>query len=196
MRKDSKDKNRGGIIVPLGKKEVVSEGKFLRFVTHEYIDRYGTQKRWEAVERIQSGNIVLLFPVTTDRQVILVKQFRFPIGMEVIELPAGVVDRTGESVEETAMRELREETGYAAGSVTLLLQGMFDSGTIGDRANVFYAADCVRIGEPQPEASEQIEVLTVPLDRIIDFVTNPLGHIPIDIKIPAIYAILKERGLI
>jgi len=183
-------------VIPTGKKEIMTEGKFLRFVAHEYIDRYGTQKRWEAVERIQNGNIVLLFPVTVHRELILVKQYRFPIGMEVIELPAGILDREGESMEDAAARELREETGHRAESMTLLLQGMFDSGTIGDRANVYYAANCVRIGDPQPEASEQIEVITVPVDKIIDFVTNPPGHLPIDIKIPAIYAILKERKMI
>jgi|SRR3989344_5901768 len=181
---------------PIGKKEVLSQGRFLRFVAHEYFDRFGMRKQWESVERICSTNIVMLFAVTKAKEVILVKQYRFPIGKEAIELPAGVLDRQGESIVDAAHRELREETGYAAGTMTQLLTGIFDSGVVGDLANVMYAADCVKVGAPQPEASEQIEVITVPLAGLINLVTNPPGGVPVDIKIPAVYAILKERKMI
>lgn len=183
-------------VKPTGKKEIISRGRFLHFVAHEYFDRFGALKRWESVERAGNSNIVMLFPVTKEKEVVLVKQYRFPVEREVIELPAGILDRPGESLIDTAQRELREETGYRAGALQHFLTGVFDSGVVGDIANVFFAADCVKVGEPQPEASEQIEVITVPLSLIIDFVTNPPDGIPVDIKIPAIYAILKEKKIL
>lgn len=183
-------------VQPTGKKDIIAQGRFLRFVAHEYFDRFGALKRWESVERAGDANIVMLFPMTKEKKVILIKQYRFPVGREVIEMPAGILDRPGESLIDAARRELMEETGYRAGKLHHFLTGVFDSGVVGDLANVFFASDCVKESEPQPEASEQIEVLTIPLAGLVNFVTNPPGGVPVDIKIPAIYAILKERKLV
>src|SRR3972149_7375459 len=103
---------------PIGKKEVLSQGRFLRFVAHEYFDRFGMRKQWESVERICSTNIVMLFAVTKAKEVILVKQYRFPIGKEAIELPAGGLDRQGGGGVGGAPREFGGETRYAGGPRT------------------------------------------------------------------------------
>jgi len=87
------------------------EGKYLRMVTE------GT---WEFVERVGGMTAVVLL-AEHDGKVILVEQFRTPLGRRCIELPAGLVgDEGNHSVEETAMKELEEETGFTATGVERL----------------------------------------------------------------------------
>ena len=91
-------------------KKILFEGKFRRFITHQ---------DWEYVERIRSHEVVVMIPVTDDRKVIFVEQFRIPAQTQMIEFPAGLMrdldTNQNESREESARRELIEETGYDAG---------------------------------------------------------------------------------
>ena len=79
----------------------------------------GKQRTWESAERstrpkdspIDGVGIVAILQKPSGPELLLQKQFRPPIDKVVIEVPAGLVDE-GESPEESAIRELREETGY------------------------------------------------------------------------------------
>src|SRR5689334_13508981 len=88
---------------------VLAEGRFVRLVK---------QGHWEWAERTNASAAVVLVPVTRDREIVMVEQFRIPLGRRVIELPAGLVgDEAGnekESLVEAARRELLEETGFEA----------------------------------------------------------------------------------
>src|SRR5436190_21784999 len=89
--------------------EVLYEGKFRR-----YVRRGG----WEYVARRNVTGIVGIIAVTDDGKLVLVEQFRPPVGKNVIEIPAGLAgDVAGsehEALAEAARRELLEETGYEA----------------------------------------------------------------------------------
>ncbi len=63
---------------------------------------------------------VAVVPVLDDGSIVLVRQFRTPLGRELLELPAGVRDKDDESAAEAAARELAEETGYVAEEMTEL----------------------------------------------------------------------------
>ena len=84
-----------------------------------YTDPLGKQRTWESAERstrpknspIDGVGIVAILQKPSGPELLLQKQFRPPINKVVIEVPAGLVDE-GESAEESAVRELREETGY------------------------------------------------------------------------------------
>lgn len=84
-----------------------------------YTDPLGKQRTWESAERstrpkdspIDGVGIVAILQKQSGPELLLQKQFRPPINKVVIEVPAGLVDE-GESPEESAIRELREETGY------------------------------------------------------------------------------------
>lgn len=60
-----------------------------------------------------------MVPFLSDREILLVRQYRYALGRETLEIPAGKLDPS-EKPEECAGRELLEETGYEAGSLTLL----------------------------------------------------------------------------
>jgi len=64
-------------------------------------------------EYIEHPGAVAIVPVLASGELLMERQYRYPIGRELIELPAGKIN-PGEPTLETAKRELREETGYAA----------------------------------------------------------------------------------
>src|SRR5512146_989245 len=103
-------------------KKTVWKGNFMSAVEITYRDARGVIRTWEALERVGIGGIVVMVGVTGDGNVILEKQFRPPMGRDVIELPAGLVE-PGENMEEAAKRELIEETGWAAGKLQFLAEG-------------------------------------------------------------------------
>src|SRR5882757_7109750 len=80
---------------------------------------------WEFVERKKGKSAVAILAVTDDDRILFVEQFRRPVNVRVIEFPAGLVgDEDGsDDPDETARRELLEETGYVCASVERLTSG-------------------------------------------------------------------------
>lgn len=152
-------------------KQPLWEGIFLRAVKLRYAadsdaagasEDAGVVREWEAVERINCSGIVAIVPFKNSGTVIMIRQFRPPINGYVVELPAGLCD-IGESFEEAAARELIEETGYSAGSLTYLMKGPMSSGSSSEILNVYVATDLAFIGIGRRDETEKIEVLEVPL---------------------------------
>src|SRR5699024_4508962 len=88
------------------------------FVTTGYDEVEHPDGSRQQYEWIDLADIVVIVGVT-DTDVIFIEQYRPTIGQRVLECPAGAIEH-GESPEDAAVRELREETGYRAGSVTHL----------------------------------------------------------------------------
>jgi 8-oxo-dGTP pyrophosphatase MutT (NUDIX family) len=148
-------------------KTVLWEGKFLRTVRiHYYIAAGGMNRHWEAAERVGCDAIVGIVPLTDDGAVILIRQFRPPVNRYVIELPAGLCD-PGETLEEAARRELTEETGYSAGTLTPLTEGPLSSGLSSEILSVFSATGIAYVGVGKRDETEEIEVMKVPLDGLL-----------------------------
>lgn len=186
---------RGGFLKIISEKTVY-DGKFISVSEIDFVGRGGQSGAWEIVRRKTFGKIVSVFALTKNREVILEKIFRIPMGTYVFELPAGLMNKPDEKQEEAIKRELREETGYVAESVELMLEGPFNAGLLNDEIMIFFANDVEKVGEPQLEHAEDIEVVLVPLDDLIDFALNPPGGCGIDVKILSIVPILQKRGLI
>ncbi|KAJ5182845.1 hypothetical protein N7492_000461 [Penicillium capsulatum] len=96
-----------------------AEARWARLVKTTYSDPLGVQRTWESAERttrpancaIDGVGIVSILNKPEGPELLLQKQYRPPIDMVVIEVPAGLID-AGESPEVCAVRELKEETGY------------------------------------------------------------------------------------
>ena len=119
--------------------------------------------RGERLEReycVSPGSVVLV-PVLPDDQVVMVRQFRHAIEEELLELPAGTSE-PGESDEETARRELREETGFDAGRLRRLLR-FHPAPGITNETMTLLLAERLSPGPPQPEVDEEMRVEIVPL---------------------------------
>jgi ADP-ribose pyrophosphatase len=142
----------------MSEREILAEGKYARLVK---------RGRWEWVERTNCSSAVVIMPVTRERQVVFIEQYRHPLGAKVIELPAGLVgDDPGTDGEEwlaAAKRELCEETGYASEHWTYLLDGPSSPGLTNEGYAMYLAADAYRVGDGGGDESEEIAVRLVPL---------------------------------
>lgn len=156
--------------------ETVWEGKYIKVLQD------GT---WEYVSRARGIQAAVILAID-DGHVVLVEQYRVPLGRRCLELPAGLVgdEQAGESVEASAARELEEETGYRAGMITPL--GFFHSspGMVSEGFTLVRATDLERVGPGGGDAGEDITVLRVPVDGLADFVAAKRAEgVAIDVKL-------------
>ncbi len=125
---------------------------------------------WDFVVRPQSENCVGILAITPEDEIILVEQFRIPIQKHVIEIPAGIVgdepEFVGESLAETAARELLEETGYRAGRIAKLIATPTSAGLTSEFIHLFHATELVREHAGGGTEVEDITVHLIPLTKL------------------------------
>jgi 8-oxo-dGTP pyrophosphatase MutT (NUDIX family) len=149
-------------------KKILWKGKFMSAVEITYRDAHGAVRTWEALERVGIGGIVVMVGVTPVGKVILEKQFRPPLGRDVIELPAGLVE-PGESFEVAAKRELIEETGWAASKLEFLAEGPISTGASTEMLRAYLCTELQHIGKNGGDDNEIIEVIETPLHDVQEF---------------------------
>ena len=109
-----------------------------------------------------------------DGHVLLVEQYRVPIGARCLELPAGLVgdEEEGEEAAAAAIRELEEETGYRAERMVDLGRFYASPGMSSEGFTLLRAEGLTRAGEGGGVAGEDIEVHRVALDEVPAFVAG------------------------
>jgi ADP-ribose pyrophosphatase len=140
---------------------VLGKGKFLRLV------RDG---KWEIAERINARGVVAVIAVTDDREYVLTEQFRPAVGKLVIDVPAGlsgdVKGQENEALAVSAVRELTEETGFAAKTLKHLADCPSSPGLTSEVVSYFLADQITRTEEGGGVEGEQIQVQTPKLRTI------------------------------
>src|SRR5690606_20235435 len=108
--------------------------------------------------------------------VVLVEQFRVPLGKPCIELPAGLIGDDdsceGEDAVQAAARELEEETGYRAGRMEVLGEFYSSPGMVSESFTLLRAHDLRKVGDGGGVDSEDITVHRVPLSGIGDAIVG------------------------
>ena len=129
--------------------------------------------RWEYVSRSRGIRAAVILAIV-DGDVLLVEQFRMPMGRQSLELPAGLIgdDDGGEDEDElvAAGRELEEETGYRAGRLEALGEFFSSPGMLSESFTLVRATDLVRTGPGGGTDGENIIVHRVPLSDLDAFV--------------------------
>ena len=133
------------------------------------------QGNWEYVSRsrgIHAAVILAIDEAADGRHVILVEQYRVPLKVRCIELPAGLVgdDTAGEASEIAAQRELEEETGYRADHWRTVGEFYSSPGMVSESFTLLVASGLTKVGDGGGVDGEDIVVHRVPLDGIAGFV--------------------------
>ena len=168
--------------------KTLMETKWLRFSSITYIDPTGEERTWDAATRTTKdpnavADAVCVFAKLKsskrETQTLLVRQFRPPMERETIELPAGLIDK-GETAEQAALRELKEETGYTGYNAKATPCSMALSPGLSNETVVLVTV-AVNLGEYEEderggedkvvpeqelEGSEFITVIKVPLNKM------------------------------
>jgi len=127
--------------------------------------------KWEYVSRTGSTNAVVIL-AETERKVILIDQYRVPVGSRCLELPAGLVgdEDKDATVEGTAVKELEEETGYTAGRIEQLGEFQSSPGMVAESFTLVRAHDVRKVGNGGGNADEEINVHLVAREDVPAFV--------------------------
>jgi ADP-ribose pyrophosphatase len=141
--------------------------------------------KWEFVSRTGGVHAAVIVAID-DGHVLLVEQYRVPIGARCLELPAGLVgdEEEGEEAEAAALRELEEETGYRAGRMVELGRFYASPGMSSEGFTLLRADGLTKVGEGGGVAGEDIEVHRVGLDEVPAFVAERRARgVAIDAKL-------------
>lgn len=103
--------------------------------------------------------------IDEDDCVYIVKQYRYPFGKVLEEIPAGKLER-GEDPRDAAVRELREETGLSCDTLTPLGAVLPSPGGFGERLHLFYA-EGLHAGEQSPDEDEFLTCERVPFEAFL-----------------------------
>jgi ADP-ribose pyrophosphatase len=129
-----------------------------------------------------TGSVVLL-PLDANGNLLFVRQYRHPAKLELLELPAGTLDED-EAPEACARREIREETGMAAGKLKEIGQFYLAPGYSTEFMHVYLASE-LRPDPLEPDADEFLQVEAIPLAQALEMAQR--GEVPDAKSLAALY---------
>lgn len=159
--------------------ELIGKGEYVQLERLYYLDAKGVKRNWETVRRANDASaVIIIATITQENKILLVKQFRPPLGKYVLEFPAGLVDQ-GESPEKSALRELKEETGYQ-GSIEKISCGTASSAGLTSGLIYFVSVNIdnqlPENVEPSPDMQDGEDIITykVKKSKVNDFIKEQI----------------------
>ena len=148
------------------KSEIFKKTPWNTFVQNEFEMPNGKRGMYYFVKSNGSGMVV---PVTADGKIILTRQYRYLIDEESLEFPAGGV-RDGQSFEEAARAELKEETGYAAGKLEYAGEFVPWNGVTNEKCKVFIATNLQKGEAVLEETEEGMEIVLLTSEEVDEMI--------------------------
>jgi ADP-ribose pyrophosphatase len=143
------------------------------------------QGRWEYVSRTGSTDAVVIL-AEHDGKIVLIEQYRVPVGARCLELPAGLVgdEEKDATVEQTAVKELEEETGFTAGRIERLGEFHSSPGMVAESFTLVRAHGLRKVGEGGGNEHEDISVHVVSRQDIAAFIEQRrAAGVAVDVKL-------------
>ena len=123
---------------------------------------------------IEHGGSVVIIPLDSDGNLLFVRQYRHATGQDLLELPAGTLDK-GEDPDVCAAREIREETGFAAGKLERLGQFYLAPGYSTEFMVVYLATD-LKHDPLEADADEFLSLERIPVGQALEMARH--GEMP------------------
>ena len=157
--------------------EVMWEGRFISAVR---------EGNWEYVRRTRGISAAVILAETDEGEIVLVEQYRIPIGRRCLELPAGLIgdDDKDDNVEKAAARELEEETGYRAHEIQPLGEYYSSPGMVAESFTLVRATGLTKVGDGGGVEGEEIIVHHVPRADVVSFIEEKRDEgVGIDVRL-------------
>lgn len=149
-------------------KQVSSELIFDGKVLHVYRDEIELPNgRSSFREYIRHMGAVCVIPITAEREVVCVKQYRYAVEDVLLEIPAGKLDSKEEDPEAAARRELREETGAVCEKLTYLGRYLGSPALLNECIHMYLAED-LTFGDTDFDEDEFLEIVRIPLSDLVE----------------------------
>lgn len=133
-------------------------------------------------------NVVI---VTEKEEIVLVRQYRYPIDQTTYELPGGIME-ANETPEQAALREMKEETGYMSTDIEYLIKVGANPALMNNSGHFFLARNAVNTHITQYDALEDIDIVLFPKEEFLALLKeNKLRH---GVQIGPIYEALIRLG--
>jgi ADP-ribose pyrophosphatase len=165
--------------------EMIYEGAILN-LRRDKVTVIGDKTSYREIVEHNGG--VVIAAVTHDGQMPMVRQYRKAVEQMVLEVPAGKLEK-GEDPKEAAFRELKEETGYTAGNITLMSSAYSSIGYSSEILHTFFATELTQ-GETAFDEGEAIDVLLYPIEQLYYMIIR--GEI-VDLKSIAAILMVREQ---
>lgn len=134
---------------------------------------------------------VNMVAITPQNELVMVRQYRHGIERTLLELPCGYVD-PGEEPLAAAKRELAEETGYSGHEFIEVGRLSANPATHNNLTHCYLIPNAFRVGEPQPEKTEQLEVVLKPLPDVIRMMES--GELLQALHLGSLFLALRKLG--
>ncbi|WP_042145804.1 NUDIX domain-containing protein [Paucisalibacillus sp. EB02] len=153
--------------------ETIYDGNVVKLQVDDVVLPNGKEAKRELIKH---PGAVAIIPITKDKKIVLVEQYRKPLGKSIIEIPAGKLE-PGESPELTAVRELEEETGYTTKKLTKVTSFYTSPGFADELMLIYLTNELEKLDFPPAlDEDEFVEILELTLEEAKQYVEEQRIH--------------------